>query len=252
MNNRDRPLLSVRVTVAASGESLDAVVAVPADPADPAALVPVLQELADALMAEAVAAVDREGLGITCRSGCPACCFQPVPVTEPEARFLVELVGSLPEDQKESVRSRVRETVSALETENLDRTFEQIDRLTQQELEALAARYHRMRMPCPFLSKGMCSIYEQRPLACREYLVTSPAEHCEWLGELPVVRVRPRVSLFTHLTRDSRIPWMLLPYALGHADRAHVPDELLPGPEQLARLLGCDEAHASQHGTVAD
>lgn len=228
---------SVRVTVVSSGESLVTVVTVPADRVDTAALVPALQELADALIAEAVAAVDRERSEITCRAGCSACCFQPVPVTEPEARFLGELVGSLPEDQQESVRSRVRETVSALEIGNLDRAFEQVDRLTQQDLEALAARYRRTRMPCPFLSGGMCSIYEQRPLACREYLVTSPAEHCERLGELPVVRVRPRVSLFTHLTRDGHIPWMLLSHALDRADRSPGPDEPLPGPEQLERLL---------------
>lgn len=213
------------------------VLTVPAEPVDMAALVPVLHELADTLISEAKVAVDREGLEITCRSACPACCFQPVPVTEPEARFLAELVDSLPKARQESVRSRVVETVSALEIEGLDYAFRQADRLTQPELEMLAARYHAMRMPCPFLRDGMCSIYEQRPLACREYLVTSPAEHCERLGELPVVRVRPSVSLFTHLTRDGRIPWMPLPHALGHTDRALGSDELLPGPEQLARLL---------------
>jgi Fe-S-cluster containining protein len=33
-------------------------------------------------------------------------------------------------------------------------------------------------MPCPFLEDESCSIHPDRPLVCREYLVTSPAELC--------------------------------------------------------------------------
>jgi len=31
---------------------------------------------------------------------------------------------------------------------------------------------------CPFLEEESCSIHPDRPLSCREYLVTSPAEYC--------------------------------------------------------------------------
>ena len=34
------------------------------------------------------------------------------------------------------------------------------------------------RNPCPFLEDESCSIHRDRPLTCREYLVTSPAENC--------------------------------------------------------------------------
>ncbi len=115
------------MTLAVSGGSLVAVVTVPADRAATATLVPALHELADTLIAEAVAAVDREGSEITCRSGCPACCLQPVPVAEPEARFLADLVDSFPKERQESVRSRVAETVRSLETEGLDRALERGD-----------------------------------------------------------------------------------------------------------------------------
>ena len=45
----------------------------------------------------------------------------------------------------------------------------------------LAKRYIAMGMPCGFLEGGECGIYEDRPLVCREYLVSSPAEFCKTL-----------------------------------------------------------------------
>ena len=42
----------------------------------------------------------------------------------------------------------------------------------------LALDYLYVRVPCPFLEDESCSIHPIRPLACREYLVTSPPEHC--------------------------------------------------------------------------
>ncbi len=91
-------------------------------------------------------------------------------------------------------------------------------------------------------------------LAYREYLVTSPAENCERPWEQPVVRVRSRVSLFAYLTRDGRIPWTPLPYAFAHAGCVAGSDELLPGPEQPARLLGAGDRPMEDRstGAVAD
>ena len=56
-------------------------------------------------------------------------------------------------------------------------------------------------MPCPFLEDDACSIYEQRPAACRELLVTSPAEQCQDLvansvEPIPVpIRIGPVLGL---------------------------------------------------------
>lgn len=41
----------------------------------------------------------------------------------------------------------------------------------------------------PFLEDDACSIHPHRPSVCREYLVTSPAEHCAELGRKLVKRV---------------------------------------------------------------
>src|SRR5581483_2767729 len=43
---------------------------------------------------------------------------------------------------------------------------------------SLGVDYFRLGIACPFLEDESCSIYADRPLSCREYLVTSPAENC--------------------------------------------------------------------------
>jgi len=236
--DRDESTKLVRVSVTSSGDTFATVLAVSADPVHAAALVPALHELDDVLISEAKAATKREGKAITCRVGCTACCDQPVPVTEQEAQFYGEFVDILPADTREAVRERAAATVRALESEGLLPALEQADRLGPREARTLATRYFRMQMPCPFLEGGSCSIYEHRPLSCREYLVTSPSERCEHFGEETVERVPLPVSLISHLTRNVRTPWMPLVLALERSDRHPEPGQCLAGPEHLARLLG--------------
>jgi hypothetical protein len=59
-------------------------------------------------------------------------------------------------------------------------------------------------MPCPFLEDESCSIYVDRPMVCREYHVTSPAERCAKLFEQPVDRVEVPVRLGDVITRTAQ------------------------------------------------
>ena len=45
-------------------------------------------------------------------------------------------------------------------------------------MREIGLAYFRLGVPCPFLEDESCSIHPERPLACREYLVTSPASNC--------------------------------------------------------------------------
>lgn len=42
-------------------------------------------------------------------------------------------------------------------------------------------KYFQENISCPFLEEGACLIHPDKPLSCREYLVTSPAEICSAL-----------------------------------------------------------------------
>jgi len=234
-------MTSVRVTVNSPSGTVTAFVAVPSSPVEVAEVVPALHELDDSLVAESVAATDRQHRKITCRFGCTACCYQLVPVSEVEARFLNKLVDSLPRDQSDAVRASAAAVVRDLDAEGHLPEMSRFDRLSHSDLTSLATRYFRMHAPCPFLEGETCSIYEQRPLACREYLVTSPSERCEQFGEETVERVPLPISLFSHLTRNGRIRSEPLVLALQRADRPVDLDYLLPGAVHLKRLLEDDQ-----------
>jgi hypothetical protein len=89
------------------------------------------------------------GAAIQCRDGCSFCCYQNVDATIPEA-IMVALRLVADDDPR---RAAVVETADAVK--DLD-----------DEARIATAR------PCPFLIDKSCSVYEDRPLACRS--LTSP------------------------------------------------------------------------------
>ncbi len=54
-------------------------------------IVPLLQIVTDKIVAIGVSEMESGGGRISCRKGCSACCSQLVPVSEPEARYLLPL-----------------------------------------------------------------------------------------------------------------------------------------------------------------
>ena len=50
--------------------------------------------------------------------------------------------------------------------------------LLKDDIGPLITAYFRLGIACPFLESESCSIHRDRPLVCREYLVSSPSEHC--------------------------------------------------------------------------
>jgi len=168
-----------RIRVTVGGDPIDVEVTVPAGPTPLADLLPVFQGLTDAVVARGVARAERNGRTVSCRAGCGACCRQLVPVSESEARALAGLVDGLPEPRRSVVRERfaagVRRLAEAGVLDRLTRTFT----AAGEPVRELGLAYFGLGVPCPFLEDESCSIHPDRPLACREYLVTSPAENCK-------------------------------------------------------------------------
>src|SRR5207247_8033826 len=104
--------------------------------------------------------------------------------------------------------------------------------------------YVLQKVPCPFREDSYCSIYFDRPVTCREYLVTSAAEHCARPSRDTVRCVQLPLKVQHALTRFDPVPpsaryvrWVPLALAPDWAD-AH-PDNTppRPGPELLRELF---------------
>jgi Fe-S-cluster containining protein len=162
-----------------AGRRVDLEAHVPARPVGIGELLPVLEQLTDSVVDASVARERREGRMVSCRAGCGACCRQIVPIAESEARRLAAVVGEMPEERRQTVEARFAEALRRLESAGI---LERIRALTgetgREQRHALGLEYFRAAAPCPFLEEESCSIHPHRPLACREYLVTSPAEEC--------------------------------------------------------------------------
>lgn len=152
---------------------------------------------ADDLLPEARALVDRSAelriadteRPISCRAGCSACCSQPVPVSSAELRSVQAAIDQLPADIAEGIRERTLTVGRSLAEAGLDHAaFAATD--PGPDRVALVHRYLALDLACPLLIDGVCSVREARPLACREYLVTSDPTHCSTPEDGQVVRIR--------------------------------------------------------------
>jgi Fe-S-cluster containining protein len=174
----DRKSITGRAQLRVYGEPIAVEVTVPAGPTPLAELLPVFQGLTNAVVDLAVARVEAGGRTVSCRKGCGACCRQVVPVAESEARSLARLVDALPEPQRTAVRERFTEAVSRLAAAGILEPLVRALSHGSEPVRELGLAYFKAGVPCPFLENESCSIYADRPLACREYLVTSPAANC--------------------------------------------------------------------------
>lgn len=91
-----------------------------------------------------------------CIKGCSHCCYLAVPVTSIEADLIGKRIGRVPADQGPS---------------------------SSGQLAPFKASY---RTPCTFLRDGMCSIYDNRPLACRIHFNLDIDDLLCRLGDAPV------------------------------------------------------------------
>ena len=150
----------------------------PAGSVQPAGLLPVLRQFSDVMVAAAEGRAARSGEAISCVNGCGACCRQLVPIREMEARRLAAFVQSLPEPRRLSILARFAAAAARLASSGLRGRLDARGELDKAGRLALKLDYFALGIACPFLEAESCGIYKERPMICREHLVTTPAAHC--------------------------------------------------------------------------
>lgn len=212
------------------------------------AIVPLARRLGEDAQALEQARARENGKELSCQKGCAACCRMMVPLSPPEAFALRDYLHALPPDRRRRIADRFAETKTTLLSRGLWQRLAELGEQAQSPnddaLEPLNRAYYALRMPCPFLEDECCSIYEARPAACRELLVTSPAEWCQDLVHNPVaslpvpIRVGPALSLLWSELTQSPARLIPLPTAIEWAERHESENRTAwPGTELLDRTL---------------
>ncbi len=201
MSNTDADRITVEIEIPAGR------IAIPAEV--PHALIPITalvgpaQRLGEEAHRLEVQRTLSNGAALSCREGCAACCRMLVPVSVPEALALREAIAGWPEERRARVAQRLDEARKRLEQAGLLPTLRALadapSQVTDEEAEPVNRAYYALRLPCPFLEEERCSIYEHRPAACRELLVTSPADLCQDIERNPVRPIEPPLRLSTVL-----------------------------------------------------
>lgn len=92
-----------------------------------------------------------DGDEIACQVGCTYCCTFPVATSAPEVLAIATFVRErFDDDRRSALHARVAAHIAA--TDGMDMN-----------------RRDRVRLDCPFLEEGRCSVYDVRPVACRGY-----------------------------------------------------------------------------------
>jgi REP element-mobilizing transposase RayT/Fe-S-cluster containining protein len=223
------------------GRRIEAEVRVPTAPVRPRHLLPMVQQLAVAVAELGSAAAVAQGKTISCKAGCGACCRQVVPITETEARHIRDVVEALPEPRRTVVRERFAAARAKLAEAGLLETFRNATDIADRA--AAGTDYFRLGIACPFLEDESCSIHPDRPLSCREYLVTNPAENCQAPSRETIRQViLPARPMPAFATLDGRLPdgrtrWVPLILAPEWADAHPEPDTTEPGAKLFASFM---------------
>jgi len=226
----------VEFTIA--GRKLHQEMTVPTGPTQPRELLPLFQSLADAVVDLSVKAMEDRGERLSCKKGCGACCRQLVPVTESEARRIGDLVQQLPEPRRSVIRQRFVDARQRLDAAGLLEPLLAPIRRSEGERQRLGLDYFEQHIACPFLEEESCSIYLDRPIRCREYLVTSPAENCARPTAETVKPIHIPLPIWNAAARlDDPGRWVPLSLAPEWAESHPQVTPPRPGPELLRAFM---------------
>ncbi|HJQ56947.1 MAG TPA: YkgJ family cysteine cluster protein [Vineibacter sp.] len=245
--------VSVDLRLQVGGYGLQARLSAPVAPVKPQAVLPALQALVDAVVEASLQALQDAGQQASCSTGCAACCRQLVPVSAIEAYRIRDLVDALPAPRRTRVEARFADVSRRVSEAGLYETLMAPTALSAEQRQDVAFAYFALRLDCPFLENELCTIYADRPLVCREYLVTSPPARCAAPADGGISPVNlPRLSrsvLGLGMADDRPTTWPPLALALdwvaGHPDAL----PLRPGAAWLGAVV--DRLEAVQTPTLS-
>ncbi len=222
------------------GESvLDVGFTVPIGKYSPLSMLPDVQRFADQITNYAESKVKARGLKISCSKGCGACCRQMAPVTPSEAQHLAALVEKMPPDKSLQVRERFATAQAIMSATGLQPYGHPDEDKAAYRKYGLA--YFKNGVACPFLEDESCSIHADRPLVCREYLVTSPPAGCAVLGSGQVRKVSVPIQVWAAFGRsstlDRKLKWMPLIESLAYTEAHPAPEQERTGPQHVEAFL---------------
>ncbi len=154
-------------------------------------LLPLARAISEGVSAVAIAHEQAQGKAISCKAGCASCCRVLIPIAPAEAVRLAEVVDAMPKERRRAVKKRFEKAVQRMEQVGLldprrprgQAALRSVKTDPKEAWDDASRRYFEAKIACPLLENEACSVYAERPMICREYSVTTPAELCSKLSD---------------------------------------------------------------------
>lgn len=235
--------LTANMELAIGTQKLKLKLVVPTDEVPPDTMVPALRQLTNTIIDGVEENARDKGFKVSCKKGCGACCRQHVPISRAEARLLAELVEDMPEPRRSKVKARFASAVERLRASGLFEEAVNFHLIGPKDRVDLVRRYFKLGIACPFLEDESCSIYADRPLICREYLVVSSPKHCATLDGDEIARLKVPVSVSSTFSKmegtyeEGENPYLPLILALEWVEEHGRECETRPGPSWVQQFF---------------
>jgi Fe-S-cluster containining protein len=182
-------------------------------------IVPVARRISTKVTLAVLNNLKQQGQVVPCCKGCSQCCYYLVPLSVPEAFSMRRQILAMDPARREFLANRWLETASIV-IENHQQSAQQTLTFTESYIRQISHWYSQLKLPCPFLSENLCSVYQIRPSACREHIVTGSSNLCgtDTTRDLNVVNMPISIlEAMTQLTaqlEQSQPEAVMLPVAL--------------------------------------
>lgn len=229
---------TVQFRLRVADEVLEAETAVPRESVTAKDLLPILRQLSDGLVQIGVKKAAEEGRTVSCGPHCGACCRQLVPISEAETYALEELVSTMPDERQAVIRARFAEGLERLRQADVELEPANILKQSKPEKVSNGLKYFGVGVPCPFLDDESCSIHPDRPVSCREYLVSNDPKFCGQPSAETIDMIPMQAKLSHAMYRTSESPKVVPLIAALEWVRNRPALVKAEGPELLRKILG--------------
>jgi len=230
------------------GEPVDLVINVRNEQARLADMVPLARAVSAKITDKINEMVRLKGATIPCGKGCSACCNYLVPLAIPEVFRLREEVFAMPLVRQLLIEQGCVSAARRILDERPPDSFAKpassgVADSAAELLNTASSWYAGFKLSCPFLYKHICTIYEDRPMACREYSVTGSSGACAGgAGEPQGIYFPARMSeVLGRLASEleaTNVEALILPLALMWADEnPQRAERTWPAPLMVARFI---------------
>jgi len=211
-------------------------------------IVPLARKLADRIVRQTTESLSEQGTPVTCVKGCSACCRYLVPLSVPDVfRITEELLDVSAECGSAILQSSIEAAKAIIGSRpefGGSGECPSDEEGTSDFMEDVNEWYSGLELDCPLLRDRLCTIYDNRPLACREHIVTGSTDLCR-SGEdyesqvvpLPVSILDCLAELVAELEGgevESVMTPLLLPWAHNNSERGQ---RTWPAPMMVQRFF---------------